>query len=183
MNRKFALFIVLFLALSANFGCESPASKVDFEKEKAAIQAVIAKETESYYQQDFEAWKSTYLDSPQFRMNGYWEGFPEKITFHNGFESLKATKKAQFEADATLWKGSVEERSNENFRIFPDVAWYTFDQYSYEKDTRKLLGKSLETRILEKHDGQWKIAYLGYHYFPMEEEKAVENAEGKEAGQ
>ena len=46
------------------------------------------------------------------------------------------------------------------------MAWYTFEQYSYEKDTRKLLGKSLETRILEKENGQWKIAYLGYHYFP-----------------
>ncbi len=182
MNRKFAQLILLFIALSANFSCQSPTAEVDFDKEKAAIQAVIAKETESYYQQDFEAWKSTYLDSPQFRMNGYWEGFPEKITFHNGFESLKATKKAQFEADETLWKGSTEERSNENFRISPEMAWYTFDQHSYEKDTRKFLGKSLETRILEKHDGQWKIAYLGYHYFPVEEEEA-ENGEGEDAGQ
>jgi hypothetical protein len=146
--------------------CEQQPKPVDFEKEKAAIQAVIAKETESYYKQDFAAWKSTYLESTAFRKYGYWEGFPEKVTFNNGFESLKQEKKAQFEADETIWKGSTEERANENLRISSEMAWYTFEQYSYEKDTRKLLGKSLETRIMEKQNGEWKIAYLGYHYFP-----------------
>jgi hypothetical protein len=158
---------IVLLSLCALFsGCQNEPQSIDFEKEKAAIRAVIAKETESYYRQDFEAWKSTYLDSPDFRKYGYWEGFPEKVTFHNGFESLKAEKKKQFDANETLWQGSTEERENENFRISNDMAWYTFEQFSYEKDTRKFLGKSLETRVLEKHDGEWKIAYLGYHYFP-----------------
>ena len=65
-----------------------------------------------------------------------------------------------------IWAGSIEERINENFRISKDMAWYTFEQFSYEKGTRKQVGRSLETRILEKHDDKWKIAYLGYHYFP-----------------
>ena len=146
--------------------CQQQPAPLDIEKEKAAIKAVIAKETETYYRQDFEGWKSTYLESPDFRMRGYWEGFPEKISFHNGFESLKEMKRKQFEQNQTLWQGSTEERSNESIRVSRDMAWYTFDQLSYEKDTRKLLGKSLETRILEKQDGEWKIAYLGYHYFP-----------------
>ncbi len=158
--------LLLFLLAILLSNCTQQPPALDFEKEKAAIQAVIAKETESYYKQDFENWKSTYLESPAFRMYCYWEGYPEKVKFHNGFESLKAEKKKQFEANATLWTGSTEERANENFRISHDMAWYTFEQYSYEKDTRKLLGKSLETRILEKENGQWKIAYLGYHYFP-----------------
>lgn len=159
---KNALFTTLLLALCAG-ACQP---KFDFEKEKAAIQALIAKETESYYRQDFEAWKSTYLDSPAFRKYGYWEGYPEKVVWSNGFESLKQEKKKQFDKNETLWKGSTEERENENFRITPEMAWYTFEQYSYEKDTRKFLGKSLETRILEKHDGEWKIAYLSFHYLP-----------------
>ncbi|MBP6686670.1 MAG: hypothetical protein KA160_02330 [Lacibacter sp.] len=139
---------------------------VDFEKEKAAIQAVIAKETESYYKQDFEAWKSTYLQSTAFRKFGYWEGYPEKVVSSIGFASLEAEKKKQFDKSETLWQGSTEERKNENFRISNDMAWYTFEQSSYEKDTRKLLGVSLETRILEKENGEWKIAYLGFHYYP-----------------
>ncbi len=167
---KKAIFLFVLSSMFANCSQQPPvpvaAPTVDFEKEKAAIQAVIAKETESYYKQDFEAWKSTYLESPAFRKFGYWEGFPEKVTSNIGFESLKAEKKKQFDANETLWKGSTEERSNENFRIGQDMAWYTFEQNSYEKDTRKFLGKSLETRILEKENGAWKIAYLGYHYLP-----------------
>jgi hypothetical protein len=147
------------------------ASPVDFEKEKAAIQAVIAMETESYYKQDFDAWKATYLQSPAFRKFGYWEGYESKVVSNIGFESLSAEKKKQFDANETIWKGSTEERTNENFRITNDMAWYTFEQNSYEKDTRKFLGKSLETRILEKENGEWKIAYLAFHYYPMEEEK------------
>jgi len=143
---------------------------LDFEKEKAAIKAVIVKETESYYKQDFETWKTTYLQSPAFRRYGYWDGYPEKVIAVNGFEALAAEKKKQFEANETVWKGSTEERANENFRISDNMAWYTFEQYSYEKDSRKFLGKSLETRILEKVNGEWKIAYLGFHYFPLEKE-------------
>lgn len=139
---------------------------VDFEKEKAAIQAIIAKETESYYKQDFEGWKSTYLESPAFRKFGYWEGYPEKVVSNIGFESLAKVKKKQFDANETLWQGSTEERKNENFRISNNMAWYTFEQNSFEKNSRKFLGKSLETRILEKENGEWKIAYLGFHYFP-----------------
>lgn len=146
-------------------------STIDYEKEKAAIKAIIAKETESYYKQDFEAWKSTYLQTPAFRKFGYWEGYSEKIVSNIGFESLSAEKKKQFDSNETLWQGSTEERTNENFRISKDMAWYTFEQNSYEKNTRKFLGKSLETRILEKQNGEWKIAYLGFHYYPEKTEK------------
>jgi hypothetical protein len=51
------------------------------------------------------------------------------------------------------------------------MALYTFKQSSYKKDTRKFIGKSLETRTLEKENGEWKIAYLGFHYYPIREEK------------
>lgn len=166
--KKTILLLTLF-GLLTNCTQQPPMAKVvDFEKEKAAIQAVIAKETESYYKQDFDAWKSTYLQSPAFRKFGYWEGYPEKIVSNIGFESLVAEKKSQFDANKTLWQGSTEERANENFRISNDMAWHTFEQNSYEKDTRKFLGKSLETRILEKENGVWKIAYLAFHYYPME---------------
>lgn len=160
------LFLGAFFLLVNCQQQKQESSVVDYEKEKAAIKALIAKETESYYKQDFEAWKSTYLQTPAFRKFGYWEGYTEKVVSYIGFESLSTEKKAQFDSNETLWQGSTEERTNENFRIATDMAWYTFEQYSYEKDTRKFLGKSLETRILEKENGEWKIAYLGFHYYP-----------------
>ncbi len=168
------LFIYLFGVCIWLISCNQQQKgydTIDFEKEKAAIQAVIAKETESYYKQDFESWKSTYLQSPAFRKFGYWEGYPEKVVSNIGFKSLASEKKKQFDSNETLWQGSTEERKNENFRISNNMAWYTFEQYSYEKDTRKFLGKSLETRILEKENGEWKIAYLSFHYYPEKDNK------------
>ncbi len=62
---KKAILLFTFCSFFLNCTQQQPApTTIDFEKEKAAIQAVIAKETESYYKQDFEAWKSTYLQSP-----------------------------------------------------------------------------------------------------------------------
>lgn len=165
---KQIFFLLGFCILFTNCTQQPATITVDFEKEKAAIQAVIAKETASYYKQDFEAWKSTYLQSPVFRKFGYWEGYQEKVISFIGFEALAADKKKQFDANETLWKGSTEERTNENIRISNNMAWYTFEQTSYEKDSRKFLGKSLEIRILEKENGVWKIAFLGFHYYPME---------------
>lgn len=153
--------------------CYTKVRVSDTKKEKAAIRAVIAKETEAYYRQDFDTWQSTYVNESWFRSYGYWEGYPDKVRYFNGFDTLKNFKKKQFTENRTLWIGSTEERSNENFRIHGDMAWYTFDQVSYEKDTRKVLGRSVETRILEKQDGAWKIAYLGFHYLPAEDSNSV----------
>jgi len=149
--------------------CFSSVSLADTEQEKEAIKAIIAQETEAYYQQDFETWKSTYVNEAWFRSYGYWGGYTEKVRCYNGFDTFKNFKKKQFEQNRTLWIGSTEKRTNENIRVHGNMAWYTFDQASYEKDTHKLLGKSLETRILEKIDGRWRIAYLGFHYLPLQD--------------
>jgi len=46
-------------------------------------------------------------------------------------------------------------REHLNFRMYGDVAWVTEPRFDRP-------GLSYETRILEKHDGRWKVAYLGY---------------------
>jgi hypothetical protein len=169
---KVNTIVAIGFTLILNFACHNPnVEDFDFEGEKEKIKAVIENETKTYYQQDFEGWKENFLNDSAFRQYSYWEGWPDKIQFYNGFSDLQAAKKAQFEEDRTIWKGSRETRENENFRIVSNMAWYTFEQKSYENGTDKFLGRSLETRILEKVDGKWKIAYLGYHYFPEEKKE------------
>ena len=55
-------------------------------------------------------------------------------------------------------------RENVNVRIYPEVAWMTVDQYGADTgDTlMDMAGLSRETRIFEKHKGDWKIAYVGW---------------------
>jgi hypothetical protein len=164
--RRFSPIPLLLFSLF--FACRQTPPAFEREAEKLAVLKVVAEETETYYRQDYPGWRATYLDTSYFRMIGYWDGWPHKIEWRDGFTALDTVKKKQFASDKTIWKGSTETRSNENLRINGDMAWYTFDQDSWEKDTEKFLGRSKELRILEKHDGQWKIVYLGYYYLPME---------------
>jgi hypothetical protein len=55
-------------------------------------------------------------------------------------------------------------RENFNIRISGDMAWVTFEQYGTDTGEKAMdmPGLSYETRILEKHNGQWKIAYIGW---------------------
>lgn len=57
-----------------------------------------------------------------------------------------------------------------NLHIYNEVAWITFKQISRDQQTGEYLGEALETKILEKEDGDWKIAYLNFLYLPTEEE-------------
>ena len=155
----------LILCLLAAFAAISQSSEID--KEQQAIRNVISNETATYYKQDFEGWKKNFVNADYFRQHGYWEGYEDKVRYFNGFDTLQKVKELQFKEDRTYWKGSYEKRFNENFRIYNDVAWYTFEQDSFEGGTNKFLGRSVELRILEKHNGEWKIAYIGYHYLPV----------------
>ena len=55
-------------------------------------------------------------------------------------------------------------RERLNVRIYADVAWVTFEQHGVATGEPRfdMPGLSYETRILEKHNGEWKVAYLGY---------------------
>ena len=165
------LMLIIVPTLFAQCRQQESASKpVDIEKEKAAILAVIKKETETYYAKNLEGWKSTYLQSPRFRHHAYWEGYDEKVRGFNGFDSYMASKNRAFDTSIhRKWENTVVERSNENFNISNDMAWYTFDEVSHKQGTNEILGKSIQTRILEKVNGEWKIAYLGYHFYPLKD--------------
>lgn len=157
---------IVLIALLLTAGPLAAQTSINFEKEKEAIRKVISNETETYYKQDFEGWKNNFVQADYYRQHGYWEGYPEKVKYFNGFDTLQKVKQLQFKENRTIWKGSYEKRYNENFRIYNDVAWYSFEQDSFDGKTHQLLGISVEMRILEKHAGEWKIAYIGFHYLP-----------------
>lgn len=160
-------WLILLTGLCANT-LSAQVLNNNLEKEKTAIRSVINNETETYYKQDFEGWKKNFVNATYFRQYGYWEGYPEKVRYYDGFDTLQKVKASQFKENRTYWKGSYEKRLNENFRIFKDVAWYSFEQESFDGKTNEFLGKSLELRVMEKHKGEWKIAYLGFHYLPLD---------------
>jgi len=55
-------------------------------------------------------------------------------------------------------------RENITLRVGQDMAWVTFDQYAGDtgEPDMDMPGLSRETRVLEKRDGEWRIAYHCY---------------------
>jgi hypothetical protein len=156
---------LLILAAFIVYAC-APAEKspsVDFEKEKAAIIAVLEGESEAFWKKDFEKYASYWVHADHIRTAGWWEA--GGVTIVEGWdERARRTKEYMAQSPELNATATQVRRENINLRIFNDVAWMTFDQYG--EDTGDTLmdmpGRSRETRIFEKVDGEWKIAYLGW---------------------
>jgi hypothetical protein len=163
---------LLLLAFVVVMSCDRPstitqnaesADTVDFEKEKTAILELIQRESEGFWEKDFEKYASCWVQEEYARTLGYWKD--GGIVVVNGWKERAARTKEHMEKSPEANPTATKvRRENLNLRIFKDVAWVTFDQYG--EDTGDPLmdmpGLSRETRILEKQNGQWKIAYVGW---------------------
>lgn len=134
-----------------------------FTGEEAAVMAVIEAETVAFYSKDFAALARCSVNAPYTRRLGWWSR--GGITDRTGWDEIARRIKPQMEdnpaANATA---ELVRRENIVIRVGADMAWVTFDQYapSTGEPDMDMPGLSRETRILEKHDGQWRIAYVGY---------------------
>lgn len=138
--------------------------------DEAAVMKVIEDETVAFYEKDFEAYASHWVRGPHARRLGWWTrgGVIDRI----GWDQIAELVRQQFEDHPepnTTAKGV--RRENVVIRVGADMAWVTFDQYAAAtgEPDMDMPGLSRETRILEKHDGEWRIVYLGYIHHTNEQ--------------
>ncbi|WP_194774565.1 YybH family protein [Pararhodonellum marinum] len=137
--------------------------KVDFEQEKQQIMQVIENESAAFWKKDFDAYADLWVHEDYIRTLGWWAA--GGVTVVEGWEErCKRTKSHMENSPAENPTATDVRRANINLRIFHDVAWLTFDQYGEDTGdpTMDMPGLSRETRILEKHNGEWKIVYVGW---------------------
>lgn len=138
-------------------------SAIDYEAEKAAILEVIAEESAGFWEKDFAKYAACWVQEPHVRTLGWWED--GGVTVVEGWEArAKRTQAHMLASPEPNPTATNVIRKNMNLRIFQDVAWLTFDQYGEDTgdESMDMPGLSRETRILEKQDGKWKIAYVGW---------------------
>ena len=171
MNISYGFLILMYLSGTTLLLNGSPDPKpkttaemsapIDYEKERAAILAVIAGESQAFWDKDYERWASYWVHAPYVRTMGWWEA--GGVTVVRGWKERGPRTKEHMVNNPDPNPQNVV-RENINLRIYPESAWVTFDQYG--KDTGEpemdMPGLSRETRFLEKHDGQWKIVYVGW---------------------
>jgi len=143
----------------------------EYMEESSKIMDVINEEFKAYYVKDYEAWQSKFIHQDYLKYWGYWEGYPEKVRQYNSWEELNTDKKKRMAGEIkAYWDENVvgNDIRDLNVQIRGDVAWVTFRQRSTDQETGELLGNSLETKILEKENGEWKIAYINFIYLPLD---------------
>ena len=155
--KKYVLTI-LALVLLAGTSCQK---KVDIEKEKEAILALITEETNAYHDKDFERFAACYVQNEiNIRILG---GEGEKISYTVGWEEVGASFKELFENNPDPTPNN-EVKKNIKIKVYNDCAWVVFEEEDFT-DEGESNGKGIGTNFLEKVDGKWKIAYLSrVHY-------------------
>lgn len=149
---------MLIIAAMIFTGCQP---KVDFEKEKAAIIAVMEKETQSYIDRDFEEMYSTHLqDSTNIRLTAGADNY----VFAEGWDQVsKHMTGEETEDELGPDLHITVKKYNYRMKIYPESAFVVCDQLwssSYDDDITEI--SSIQVRFLEKIDGEWKISFVSF---------------------
>ena len=155
---RYTILSTLLVAAFAISGCEKA---LDIEKEKAAIIAVMEKETQTYIDRDFEGMFSTHIqDSTNLRLTAGADNY----VFAEGWEDVSRHMMGdQTEDDLGIDLHINVEKSNYRFKICPISAFVICNQKwisSYDDDVTEI--ESIQVRYLEKIDGEWKISFVSF---------------------
>lgn len=163
LNPLFAIALITTFSCQQKVNDTETSEAIDIEKEKAAIMKVIEGESAAFWNKDFDAWASYWVHEPYIRTMGWWED--GGVTVVEGWDARAERSRKNMETSPEANPTATRvRRENINIRIYQDVAWLTFDQYGEDTgdNLMDMPGLSRETRIMEKHNGEWKIAYVGW---------------------
>jgi hypothetical protein len=146
-KNVFTLIALILLVLTS---CQN---KIDAEKEKAAIIAVIEEVTEAFYDRDYERLVACHVrDESNIRLTASKRGFDYTV----GWQDSGLKKFIENDPDLDL---SKEVKSNFNIKVYQESAWAVYDNEHYSEDG-ELVNKGIHAQFLEKHEGDWKIVYF-----------------------
>ena len=155
---RYTFLLILAITLSGIPGCEP---EFDMEKERAAIIAVINKETDAYLARDYE---SVYATHVQDSLNMRLTAGPDSYLFLEGWEEVgKHMLGDETEDDLSPDLHITVEKYNYRMKIYPNSAFVVCDQKwtsQYGEDTHVI--NSIQVRFLEKIDGEWKISFVSW---------------------
>jgi len=173
---RYTILSTLLIAVFAISGCEKA---FDLEKEKAAIIAVMEKETQTYIDRDFEGMFSTHLqDSTNLRLTAGADNY----VFAEGWKDVSRHMTGdETEDDLGIDLHIKVEKTNYRFKICPMSAFVICNQKwtsSFDDDVTEI--ESIQVRYLEKIDGEWKISFvsfIGTSGYPDDEEEGFDDDE------
>lgn len=150
MHRYF-IFIALLLSLVT---CSDPAAtNVDPAGEKAAILATLNGETVAAFSRDYEGWRDKWVHEP-YVTKTYMNFTDSSMSETLGWAEVDRFVVDYF-ADHPDPDPLPQPLADIDVRLYGDGAYVSYEQ---QDPTR---GRKRETRLMERVDGQWKIAGMG----------------------
>lgn len=144
-------FLAITISASLLFACSKPTERSsNFNQEKEAILKVLNDETEAAFQRDYEAWQDKWVHETyvcKTYLNFADSTFSESL----GWTAVAGFVK-QFLTDHPDPEPSPALLNDIEVRLYSTGAFVTFQQMD------QLRGLKRETRLMEKIDGEWKIA-------------------------
>lgn len=152
-----------------------PVASFGQSAEEDAIRAVIEGETRAFFDRDYARWAQHWVDhEAAFQA---WSNRDGTFSASDGWEDVSERIRSYIESNPEPSHPLVI-RKNFKYRLYGDAAYVIFDQYNSNRDgTRMTLSK--EVRVMEKQDGQWKIAAVAalwdYTYpYTVDEVRSIE---------
>ena len=130
--------------------------------DKAAIMKVIKEETAAFWNKDYKALSQLWVHAGYVQHD---ERSPAGgVTVLKGWGPISKTIKKYMEENPTPNPAAGKaQRKKFTVRVGKDIAWATYEQHEIAGGEPAMDKPSLtrETKILEKHNGKWKLVYVG----------------------
>lgn len=131
----------------------SPEVKDDIE----AITQVIRRDTLAFQNQDYAAWERSWAQNERTR--DVFISTTAGISVVSGWSAIASHMRKVFD-DRLSDRMTGFGHENLQISVIGDCAWAVFETWStWENGDR---GESFDTRILERHDQQWKFVYASF---------------------
>ena len=170
---KKIIFSILALSLIAGSG--SCQEKIDIEKEKEAIKAVIENALNSAYAKDLAQKSKSFLQDESLIMCG---GGKNGYTYAVGWEEVGSDFKEWMENNPSPSTDKLQF-TNYKIKVYKESAWAVYNLIVHNSEG-EFLFKNIAIRFLEKVDGEWKIVFVSWVNTTSYEEEVEEGEEESE---
>lgn len=154
-KRSIFTFFIFLIAISCNEIEKSNKDdvknhQINIEKEKKAILATLNNETKNAFERDYEAWTKNWVHDSSITkiyIDFADSTFSESVGWNEISQFVKKFIQEHPEPEPV-----PKLLDNIDVRLYGNGAWVTF----FQQDS--LRGLKRETRLMEKINGDWKIA-------------------------
>lgn len=152
-------FFILISSLILHFGCQKNMPEkingtknqlAQFEEEKAAILKVLNDETKAAFNRDYQSWKEKWVHE-KYVTKTYINFADSTMTETLGWNDINEFVK-NYIAEHPEPSPLPTLVDKIDVRLYDNGAWVNYEQNDSERGLKR------ETRLMEKENGQWKIA-------------------------